>query len=160
MPQSPIILGNKDSNTIITIISNPFCGHCKDAHEIMDDILAKHHNDVQIQVILKTNLETENEESKKLFRSLIAIYKQDGETAFIKALKYWFDNKNIETWFDLFPVNTSTEFDAIINAQYKWCEENDYNFTPTIFVNGYEYPQTYDRKNLQFFISDLIEDSF
>ncbi|MFV8369601.1 thioredoxin domain-containing protein [Flavobacterium sp. LB2R40] len=160
LPQSPIILGNKESEILIAIISSPFCGHCKEVHEIMDAILAKHHYHVQIQVILKTNLETVNEESKKLFRSLMAIYKQDGETAFTRALKSWFDSKNIDEWFDLFPVNTSTQFDSTYNNQYKWCEENNYNFTPAIFINGYEYPQMYDRKNLQFYINDLVEDNF
>ncbi len=160
LPQSPLILGNKESETIITVISNPFCGHCKEAHEIMDAILAKHHNDLQIQVILKTNLETENEVNKKLFRSLMGIYKQEGETAFTIALKGWFDNKNIEEWFSLFPINITTEFDTVFNNQYKWCKENDYNFTPAIFVNGYEFPKIYDRKNLEFYISELVEDSF
>ena len=160
LPHSPVILGNKESNTIITIISNPFCGHCKEAHEVIETILEKHQNDVQIQVILKTNLDTENEESKKLFRSLIGIYKQYGETVFTIALKDWFDNKNIEQWFSLFPINATTEFDTIFNNQHKWCEENDYNFTPAIFINGYEYPQIYDRKNLQFYINELVEDSF
>lgn len=160
LPQSPIILGNKESNTIITIISNPFCGHCKEAHEIMETILEKYHNNIQIQVLLKTNLEAENEERKKLFRSLIKIYKQEGETVFIKALKDWFDNKNITEWLGLFSVNTTPEFDAIFDSQYKWCEENYYNFTPAIFINGYEYPQMYDRKNLPFYINELVEDSF
>ena len=160
LPQSSIILGNKESNTVITIISNPFCGHCKEAHEVIETILEKHHNDIQLQVILKTNLEAENEEGKKMFRSLIGIYKQDGATIFIKALKAWFDNKNIEDWFGLFPIKATTVFDATFKNQYKWCEENDYNFTPTIFVNGYEYPQIFDRKNLEFYINELVEDSF
>lgn len=160
LPQSPLLLGNKESKTIITVISNPFCGHCKGAHEVIETILEKYHNDVQIQVILKTNLETENEESKKLFRSLIKIYQQNGEVAFIKALKNWFDNKNIMEWFSLFPINTTTEFDTIFNNQHKWCEENDYNFTPAIFVNGFEYPKTYSRESLEFYVNDLIEDEF
>jgi len=160
LPQSPLLFGNKESKTIITVISNPFCGHCKDAHEVIETILEKYHNDVQIQVILKTNIERENEENKKLFRSLIKIYQQNGETAFIKALENWFDNKKIAEWFSLFPINTTTEFDGIFNSQYKWCEENDYNFTPAIFINGYEYPQMYDRQTLSFFINDLIEDEF
>lgn len=160
LPQSLIILGNKESKTKITVISNPFCGHCKGAHEVIETIFEKHHNDVQIQIILKTNLETENEESKKLFRSLIKIYQQNGESAFIKALKNWFDNKNIMEWFNLYPLNTTTEFDGIFSYQYKWCEENDYNFTPAVFINGYEYPQMYDRKTLSFFVNDLIEDEF
>jgi uncharacterized membrane protein len=160
LPQSLIILGNKESKTKITVISNPFCGHCKGAHEVIETILEKHHNDVQIQVILKANLETENEESKKLFRSLIKIYQQNGESAFIIALKNWFNNKNTEEWFSLFPIKTTTEFDTVFNSQYKWCEENDYNFTPAIFVNGFEYPKAYNRESLEFFVNDLIEDEF
>ncbi len=62
----------------------------------------------------------------------MSIYEKDGETAFAKALKNWFDNKNLPEWFSLFPVNTTTEFDAIFSAHNKWCEENDYNFTPAI----------------------------
>ncbi len=160
LPQSSLILGNKESKTIITIISSPFCGHCKDVHEIVDSILEKHNTAVQIQVILKANLEKENEEGKKLLRSLLGMYRQDGGAIFAKALKVWFDRTNNEEWFRLFPVNNSVEFDVLLNSQSQWCEENDYNFTPAIFVNGYEYPQMYERKNLQFYINELIEDNF
>lgn len=160
LPQSHLLLGNKESKTIITVISSPFCSHCKGAHELMETILKKHHNNLQIQVILKTNIEKGSEENKNLFRSLIKIYQQNGEFDFIKALNNWFENKNKMEWFNLFSINTTTEFDEILNAQYKWCEENDYNFTPTIFVNGYEYPQAYSRETLEFFINDLIEDEF
>lgn len=160
LPQNSIILGNKESKTIITVISSPFCSHCKRAHELMETILEKHHNNLQIQVILKTNIETESEENKKLFRSFINIYQQNGEFDFIKALNNWFENKNKMEWFNLFALNTTTEFDGIFSSQYKWCEENDYNFTPTIFVNGYEYPNAYNRETLVFFINDLIEDEF
>lgn len=160
LPQSPLLFGNKESKTIITVISNLFCGHCKGAHEVIETILEKYHNDVQIQVILKTNLETETQESKKLLRSLMEIYEENGELAFVKALKNWFDNKNIQEWFSLFTVNTTTKFDTIFNNQYKWCEENNYNFTPAIFVNGFEYPNVYIRESLEFFINDLIEDEF
>ncbi|MBF4518767.1 thioredoxin domain-containing protein [Flavobacterium sp. ANB] len=160
LPESLIVLGNKESKTIITIISNPFCSFCKDAHEIMENILDRYHKEIQIQVILKTNIEKENEEGKKLFRSLMGIYKFDGEANFTKALKNWFENKKIIEWFRLFTVIESNEFDSMFNNQQQWCEDNDYNFTPLIFINGYEYPQMYEEKNLLFFINDLIEDEF
>lgn len=158
LPESPLLLGNKESKTIITVISSPFCGHCKGAHELIEAILEKYRNDLQVQVILKTNIETGSEEDNQLFRSLIKIYQQNGEFGFIKALNNWFENMNKIKWFNLFPINTNTEFDGIFNAQYKWCEENNYNFTPAIFVNGYEYPKTYSRETLEFFINDLIDD--
>jgi len=160
LPQSLLLVGNKESKTIITVISSPFCSHCKGAHKLIETILKKHYNDLQIQIILKTNFETENEERKKLFRNLIKIYQQNGESDFIKALNDWFEIKNLREWFSLFPIDATIEFDEMFSSQYKWCEENDYNFTPTIFVNGFEYPKTYSRDNLEFFINDLIEDDF
>lgn len=160
LPQGSIILGNDKSDTKITIISNPFCGHCKEAHEVLETILEKHHNDIQIQVILNVNLASENDEGKKLFRSLMRIYEVVGEIAFVKALKNWFDKKNLSEWYDLNSASNTIEFDAIFNAHNKWCGENNYNFTPAIFINGYEYPQFFDRKKLLFYINDLIEDHF
>lgn len=160
LPESYLLFGNKESKTIITIISNPFCSHCKDAHEIIETILEKHYNDLQIQIILKSNFEKENEESKNLFRSLINIYRNEGEANFTKALKTWFVSKNKYDWFTMFPLTSTTEFDLQLKNQYKWCEENDFSFTPTIFINGYEYPEMYDRDNLEYFINELLEDSF
>ena len=160
LPKSLILLGNKESTTIITIISNPFCGHCKGSHEIIEEILAKHHNNILIQVIIKTNLETESEEGKELCRNLMGIYKHHGEEAFLKALRSWFDNRSLNEWFDLYRTNLTLEFDIMFDNQRKWCEENDYNFTPSIFVNGYEYPKVYDRSNLPFYINELVEDKF
>jgi len=29
-----------------------------------------------------------------------------------------------------------------------------------MFINGYEYPSSYERESLEFFINDLIEDTF
>ncbi|MCV9930346.1 thioredoxin domain-containing protein [Flavobacterium sp. LS1R49] len=158
--ESPIILGNKYSKTIITIISNPFCGHCEGVHEIIDAILEKYHEEVQVQIILKTNLDKENEDAKKMFRSLINIYMQDGESRFTKALNKWFESKNLEEWLSLFSGSATSEFDTIFRSQNRWCEDNDFSFTPVIFINGYEYPQSYDRKNLTFFVKDIIEDEF
>ncbi|CAA9200803.1 vitamin K epoxide reductase family protein [Flavobacterium collinsii] len=160
LSNTPIILGNAESETIITIISNPFCSYCKEAHEIIESILEKHYNDLQVRIILKTNFEDENEDNRKLFRSLIHIYMLNGEKIFMQALKNWFENKNLKNWFGLFSVDTTDEFDTIFYSQNKWCQDNDYNFTPAIFINGYEYPQAYSRENLIFFIDEVIEDNF
>lgn len=159
-PEVPLVLGNIESKGVITLISNPFCAHCKGAHEIIESIIERHGNDIQVQIILKTNIESESEESKKFFRRLMMIYVQKGKIAFEESLKVWFDKKNIKEWFDLYPGDSPLEFDEMFNVQYGWCQENDYNFTPAIFINGYEYPQTYERELLLFFVKDFIEDEF
>lgn len=160
MMQSPLIFGNRESATKIVLISNPFCGYCKDAHTVIETILEKYSDDVQIELILKTDLEREDENSVKLFRSLVNIYMYEGESSFLKALQAWFENTNLTAWFERFPRNITSEFDSMFDSQYKWCEENDFNFTPAIFINGYAYPRMYDRKVLPFFIKEFVEDEF
>jgi glutaredoxin len=159
LPHSPLILGNKESKTQITIITNPFCGYCKEVHEILDKILEKHYDSLQVKVIIKTDIKAQSVENKKVFRSLMSIYLKDGETQFRNALNHWFQIKNANNWLQLFQKEDNPEkVEATYNSQNDWCTENDFNYTPAIFINGYEYPEAYERANLEFFINELIED--
>lgn len=159
LPHSPLILGNRDSKTQITIITNPFCGYCKEAHEILDKILEKHYDSVQVKIIIKTDIKAQSVENKKVFRNLMSIYLKNGEAQFRNALNHWFQIKNANNWLQLFQKEDDLEkVEAMYNSQNDWCIENDFNYTPAIFINGYEYPEAYQRTNLEFFINELIED--
>lgn len=159
LPYTPIILGNKESEIQITIITNPFCGHCKDAHEILDKILEKHEKYLQVKIIFKTYIDIEGVENKKFFRALMGVYFEKGETQFRQALNYWFKVVNINDWMQLYKSEVDVEkVEAIYNLHSDWCRENDFIYTPVIFINGYEYPNFYDRENLYFFIHKLLED--
>lgn len=159
LPYSPIILGNIDSKLEITIITNPFCSFCKSAHDILNSILEKHNEHLKVTVIFKTNLKHENENGKLLFKTLMNIYLKFGEDKFKESLSFWFENKNIIEWLKLYQkyYNDDIGIDVIFNTQNDWCI-NEIAFTPTIFINGYEFPNEYERENLPYFINDLIED--
>jgi len=159
-PEIPIILGNKESKTIITIISSPFCGHCKKAHEILERIVEKHSENLQIQIILKFDLKSQTEENVLFFRSLYKIYSLNDIALFTKALGDWFNNTNLKIWFTKYDYAVSGDFDETMEKHYKWCDLNGFNFTPAIFINGYEYPELYERENLDYFINELVEDNF
>lgn len=159
LPYTPIILGNKESKTQITIITNPFCGPCKDVHEILDKILEKHEKYLQVKIIFKTDIDIEGVENKKFFRALMGVYFEKGETQFREVLNYWFKVVNVNDWMQFFKTEADVEkVEAIYNLQSDWCRENSFSYTPVIFINGYEYPSVYDRENLYFFINELIED--
>ncbi|WP_264538485.1 thioredoxin domain-containing protein [Flavobacterium sp. N1736] len=160
LPFTHIVLGNRESNVQITILTNPFCGHCKDAHEVIERILEKYGKTVQIKIIFKTDLEQENEERKLFFRTLMGIYIENGEEIFKHALNDWFHHKNIENWLEKYQLETinTKKIDATFNLQNNWCKTNDFNFTPEIFVNGYVFPEAYERENLELYITELTED--
>ncbi|WP_284651346.1 vitamin K epoxide reductase family protein [Flavobacterium terrisoli] len=163
LPHNAMQLGDIESKTIITLISNPFCGHCKEAHQNIEKLLIKSKFKICVQIILKTNFNFESDENKNVFRTLLDIYHQEGELKFNEAIKNWYQVRNTQKWLESHHVLNKSELspiDTTLNDWHKWCSENKIQFTPTIFVNGYEYPQIYDRGDLEFFINDLIEDIF
>ncbi len=161
LPFSPLVLGNKESKTIITIITSPFCNYCKEAHEIIERILYKYGNYLQIKLIIKTDLDSLDENKKLLIRSLMHIYFNESIENFKNKMNYWYETKNITSWLDKNQLNDFdfSKIDSIYNYQNTFCTNSGYNYTPAIFINGYEYPKLYERNNLEFFINDLIEDN-
>ncbi len=159
---SPIILGNGKSNLEITIITSPFCGYCKDAHDLINKILILGENNFKVKVIINADITNLDEEKKVFFRILMSIYIEKGANFFNKALSNWFNNKNLKKWIK--DHNTSLldikQIDAIYEAQNQWCIENNSYFTPAIFINNFPYPKIYERESLFFFINDLIDDEF
>lgn len=158
-PINGVILGNKNAKTNVAIISNPFCGHCKEAHIMLNRILEKNKEKLNIKIILRTNLEYLDDNSKKLFRGLLALFYNKDENLFIEALKDWFENMDINNWLNKYYSHVDfTKIDELLLHHFNWTNENEYNFTPAIFINGYEYPKIYDRKNIEFFINEILED--
>ncbi len=161
-PDIPIVLGNKNSNTIITIITNPFCGHCKNVHKIIDQILHIHNENIRVEIIFKTDFEKQNEEAKNLFRTLYSVYDYDNQSKFLLEMKKWFEKSILKDWIENLDPNSIPvkDFDNTLIFHNTWCFENKLNFTPAIFLNGHIYPKTYNRNTLIHFMNDFIEDNF
>lgn len=153
-----IILGNANAHLKISIVTSPFCGYCKDAHEILHKILLKNKENLCISVRFNFD-ENTNDKNNQLFYRLAEIYKEKGDLEFSDALHFWFENKNLEQWFLKFGEPKNDE--QIKKNLQKVTQENkskDLNFTPNIFINQYKFPNVYDRKDIEFFVADLVED--
>ena len=161
LPQSPINLGNISSEKVLTIITNPFCAPCKEVHEIISSLLKANNTEIRINIIINADIDTAGEENQQFLRLLTAIFIQKGETAYLKAMNDWYEMQNIEQWTKQYTIAYKIDFiDDTYRVHKNWCVSNNYNATPAIFINGYKYPKTYPRKNLQFFINDVIDDDF
>lgn len=159
LPDTPIILGNKDSKTEISIISSPFCGYCEKAHHILEEIITTNSNDLKVKVYFNSDFERLDEEQKTFLRRLMTLYLEDGAQLFVKALDTWFKTKDLQSWFQLFRKDSDAiKLDPIFNSKNEWCKANAYTFTPAVFVNGFEFPKSYERDSLPYFVNELIED--
>lgn len=152
-----IFLGNIDADTTIQIITSPFCGHCKEAHEILHSIHSQHHKNVKIHIIFNVS---RNDMNLNLYRKLHTVYIEGGEVAFENEMKLLFENKSYGQNFVKNYVSSEYEkgIGEILQIQNEFCDKHDFNFTPNIFINGHQYPELYESQELEFFISEVIED--
>lgn len=162
IPFNQIILGNVNSKTEITLITSPFCGYCKNAHFIFEELLQKFEGKFQLRIIIYPQLGVFTEKSAELYYNLTSIFYDNGENAFRKALTNWFENKDIDRWLTAFKSTQmdETKIKLTKEIQKKWLDTNGLNYTPTIFINGYKYPGLYERESLIYFFADVLDDEF
>lgn len=151
-------VGNREAKLHIAIVSNPYCGFCKDAHKILEDILEKNPNDVSVQIRFNYFPQNQNEKYTNLISDFMYIYKTQPEKDFLNAVENWFENKD-ENKIRQMAGTTSNNED--LSPIIRMSEENKdagLNFTPIFVINGYQFPEKYDREDIYYFINELIED--
>lgn len=150
-------LGSKNAKLNISIITNPFCGYCKEAHIILQNILIKYPQ-VSAQFRFNYFKDTAGESLTKLISAFKNIYDKAGENELLKAIELWYDKRD----FELFQKKYSLYLDiANLSQVIKMAEENLHNglsFTPVFIINNYRFPQIYDREDILYFIDELLED--
>lgn len=160
LPLNPMSFGNKEASLKIDIITSPYCGFCKDSHFMLENILKKHNNNLEIRILYNIDVETADKENKNiLFKNLIHLNLENGTDAFHEALENWYENKDIDKWLQEYGSDFNQEkIDLILKAQNNWCTENKLNFTPCMFINGYKFPESYEISDFSFYIEEILED--
>lgn len=142
--------GQKDADLHISLISNPFCGFCAEAHRIIEELLFKYPEQVSVQIRFNY-LENSNPDLKKVISVFKFIYNSEGEAATLRKMHDWFTEKNLKK---------SQEIDVDLNEEISVGNENfshGFSFTPVILINGRQFPNMYDRNDILYFVDDLIE---
>jgi uncharacterized membrane protein len=156
-----ITLGNPEAKLNIIVISSPFCGHCKETHQIIEDLLALYHDKIAIEIRFNYNAAFSDEKSKLVHQYLLHLYFEKGETVFSTALQDWFENKNFEALKRIANMDLdNTSLLELLEEQFLWNQSNGLTFTPAIIVNDYHFPKQYNRNDLIHFINDLEDDEF
>jgi hypothetical protein len=147
MNLSPVVLGNEDAQNIITVVSNPFCRPCADVHRYIDEWL---NTDSRIKVNILFATTSQNDSPKNKF-----LNKLNNRELVSRALNEWYEsnNKNYMEWALNFPLEADQNSQTITDKQNAWCEMADIISTPTILLNGYKIPVTYQLEDLKYFLN-------
>ncbi|CAM3076086.1 ABC transporter permease [Chryseobacterium flavum] len=151
-------VGQKNSRLHISIVSNPYCGFCKDAHKIMERILEKYPNEVSVQMRFNYIPERANEKYSQLISDFTHIYKNKPEKEFLHAVEEWFETKDENKINGLSGRGSAAEDLTPLVSMSLENSNAGLSFTPIFLINGYQFPEKYDREDIWFFIDELIED--
>lgn len=149
--ESSLVLGNKQAQNIITIVSNPYCQPCSKAHEVLGKWLAEA-NSFKLQIIFSTSTFSDDPKTK-VARHLMNLKTECDEKTLKGALDDWYNHKyeSFEAWAINYPTNIK-EGEESLQKQNNWCSMAKIEVTPSIFINGRSVPNTYQVEDLQYFI--------
>ncbi|MCS3868150.1 putative membrane protein [Chryseobacterium ginsenosidimutans] len=151
-------VGNQDARLRISIVSNPYCGFCKDAHKIVENLLSKYPNDISVQMRFNYSPDPQNEKFTNLISDFMYTYKNKPTQEFLHLVESWFETRD-EDKIRQKTGNASNNED--LTPLVEMSVENKsagLNFTPIMLINGYQFPDKYDREDIYYFIDELTED--
>ncbi len=151
-------VGNKEAKLHLSIVSNPYCGFCKGAHEIVENLLHQYPNDISVQMRFNYSPDEKNEKFTQLISDFMYVYKNKPEQEFIKLVEYWFETRDESKVRQKAGIESSHENLGLAVNMSVENKNAGINFTPIILINGYQFPDKYDREDIHYFIGELMED--
>jgi protein-disulfide isomerase len=149
----PIVIGNARAETVITVVSNPFCGPCSKAHKTIAEWL-KTRADIHLKVIFST-ADHDHDSATKMARHITALSLMKNQQVTENALNAWYDqsNKEFENWAEQYPVEINDTVAGVTEKHKAWCRMAEIAFTPTILINGYKLPEPYRLEDIKYLLS-------
>ncbi|MFC6101243.1 vitamin K epoxide reductase family protein [Olivibacter domesticus] len=147
-----VTLGNPVADTIITMVSNPFCGPCASAHRQLEDWISER-NDIQLRVIFATKEEANNT-GTEVAKHFLALNRLSNKDVLREALNDWYSNKlkDYGSLREKYPVVLEPNLDKVSDLHKAWCKAADVLYTPTILINGYKLEQPYQIADVKYML--------
>lgn len=133
-------LGQPDAPHVLTIVTNPYCGPCKQQHKDIETLLGQS-SAVRVRLIFFTS-EVASDNVTRLARHLLAL----DPARVHEALTTWFTQSHLdyEVWVQHFPLLAeSDEAQSMAVEHGRWCRSVGVTATPTVFFDGYRFPALY-----------------
>lgn len=156
-----VLLGEKSSNFRHQIIAacNPYCGHCGNAHKILDEIIEEN-TDVQVKIIFTTPNSADSY-SYSVVRYFLQLQYSDNSKMLKSAMSFWYENQGrkdtlekMQQQFPVININDSVDIGKEIEEMRNWCDKVLITGTPTLFYDGHRLPDVYSPIDLKYIVKE------
>ena len=151
-----ILFGNPDAALTIHTITNPLCGHCTKAFKSYHNLLIKHPEQINLNVIFNVPANNLEQASSQISQRIIELYQHSKTEAFI-AFQQWFEIREAAIWLKQFGNPNDDALLTNLQAHKTICNNNKIAYTPATIINNYKFPKAYNIEDISFFIDDLTK---
>ena len=144
----PLQFGNPKGKHQLTIISNPTCGPCANAHRELSKLL-KTKEDVSLEEIFLVSRETP---AYDVAERMLALHQNDPQEGQEAITAYY--EQDAKRWMQQYKLTDVEDDQAkqVLVEHMAWCRGKEISTTPTILYNGYPLPPEYRIKDLYYLL--------
>ncbi|MDQ0066163.1 hypothetical protein [Chryseobacterium lathyri] len=153
LPEPVITLGNRESDLELTIFTSLYCEMCQDICETVNKIIFAYEEEIKINIFFKKQ---PVEDKNRFLYILHRVFLLHGTKEFLKALNFWFENKNLEPWAITGEYNMDEHHTAFTSSN-EWFIQNNIIATPSVFIKGHIFPHEFEKEDLYYHIEGIIE---
>ncbi len=143
-----ITLGNPEASIVLTMVSNPFCNPCADAHKEVKALVEYYGDELKVVIRFVGN----SLDSQQVINHF---YSFEGATQTENIIDDWYNTKDLKSWTLKYPAYKSVATQPETDKITQWVAGVNIEFTPTFFVNGRLLKQPYDIYNFKNFVRAL-----
>lgn len=147
-----ILIGNPNASNEIIKVCNPYCAPCSKAHPVLEQIV-RGNPDVKLRIVFTADGTDKDIMTAPVLHFMAIQATSDSQTV-VEALDDWYlsTKKNYELFAQKYPMRSEMALQKdSLRKMSDWCNSMKIRATPTIFINGYELPNTYSVSDLRNF---------
>lgn len=163
--EKEISIGNQEAPIRLVMASNLFCNPCKAIHEKLNKLLQvwpdKLHISFRFLPAKKKHEEGTDPREVLLSYWLNHIHETESNSQKTQQIiQDWFERESIDAFMKKYAkdVEHSDELRELTTLHDGWVKEAEIAKTPTLFLNGIEFPQQYSVEDLIAMVPSLTDD--
>jgi protein-disulfide isomerase len=147
-----IVIGNSKPTHIITMVSNPYCQPCAEAHKRLEKLLEQR-KDLQARIVF-TAENSEHDIKTPVSRHLMSLNNLNDKSIVKGALSDWYERgqKDYHDWSKSYPLEQNPANNYQLDQQREWCKIAQITSTPTLLINGRLLPNLYQLSDLKYIL--------
>ncbi|MDW3190870.1 MAG: vitamin K epoxide reductase family protein [Cytophagales bacterium] len=154
-PSEEIWFGNPDARIVITGVTNPFCGYCKDSFKVYDQLLDRFPDQIKLRIVFYISSVMTEPNKYVMPGRVVELFQESPEQAY-QALKEWYEGRDIAQWKNTYGIPKDPNGHELLNRHLNWSRGNGVAYTPMTILGNYFFPEEYEITDFPALLPDMI----